>query len=173
MNAVLDCTCHYLKPEFAGQIDLDLMLWLHNGFRRMKSDPGQLVEQLSASELFEIMRPRITEVFKSHEDWHGEIPQVVVDTSDVPDWWIGPLNQGIDKGARFKQVKEELAGGLNKIIALVESHDRLLSQVLQLEEMERLELKPMDLNQKLSLPEGKAAAVVLDANWIAQKACPA
>jgi len=28
MNAVLDCTCHYLKPEFAGEVNLDLMLWL-------------------------------------------------------------------------------------------------------------------------------------------------
>jgi hypothetical protein len=168
MNAVLDCTCHYLKPEFAGEVDLDLMLWLHNGFRRMKCKPGESVEQLSASELFEIMRPHITKVFKSHEDWHGEIPQVIVDTSDVPDWWIGPLNQGTDRAARFRQVKEELAEGLNKIIAVVEAHDRLMAQVLQLEEMERLGLRPTDLKQQLLLPEGQAAAVVLDARWIAQ-----
>ena len=169
MNAVLDCTCHYLKPEFAGEIDLDLMLWLHNGFRRMKCKPGESVEQLSASELFEIMRPHITKVFKSHEDWHGEIPQVIVDTSDVPDWWIGPLNQGTDKAARFRQVKEELAEGLNKIVAVVEAHDRLMAQVLQLQEMERLGLKPTDLKQQLLLPEGQAAAVVLDARWITQE----
>jgi hypothetical protein len=169
MNAVLDCTCHYLKPEFAGEVDLDLMLWLHNGFRRMKSKPGESVEQLSASELFEIVRPHITKVFKSHEDWHGEIPQVIVDTSDVPDWWIGPLNQGTDKAARFRQVKEELAEGLNKIVAVVEVHDRLMAQVLQLKEMERLGLKPTDLMQQLLLPEGQAAAVVLDARWIAQE----
>ena len=167
MNTVLDCTCHYLKPEFAGEVDLDLMLWLHNGFRRMKCKPGELVEQLSASELFEIMRPHITNVFKSHEDWHGEIPQVIVDTSDVPDWWIGPLNQGTDKAARFRQVKEELAEGLNKIVAVVEVHDRLMAQVLQLKEMERLGLKPTDLKQQLLLPEGQAAAVVLDTRWIA------
>ena len=172
MNAVLDCTCHYLKPEFAGQVDLDLMLWLHNGFRRMKCDPGQAAEQLSASELFEIMRPHITKVFKSHEDWHGEIPQVVVDTSNVPDyWWIGTLNQGVDRAARFRQVKEKLAEGINKIVVLVEVHDRLLAQVLQLEEMERLGLKPRELNQKLLLSEGQAAAVVLDAHWIPQEAC--
>jgi len=168
MNAVLDCTCHYLKPEFAGEVDLDLMLWLHNGFRRMKCKPGETVEQLSASELFEIMRPHITNVFKSHEDWHGEIPQVIVDTSDVPDWWIGPLNQGTDKAARFRQVKEELAEGLNKIVAVVEVHDRLMAQVLQLKEMERLGLKPTDLMQQLLLPEGQAAAVVLDARWVNQ-----
>ena len=167
MNTVLDCTCHYLKPEFAGEVDLDLMLWLHNGFRRMKCKPGESVEQLSASELFEIMRPHITNVFKSHEDWHGEIPQVIVDTSDVPDWWIGPLNQGTDKAARFRQVKEELAEGLNKIVAVVEVHDRLMAQVLQLKEMERLGLKPTDLKQQLLLPEGQAAAVVLDTRWIA------
>ena len=166
MNAVLDCTCHYLKPEFAGQVDLDLMLWLHNGFRRMKVQPGESAEQLSASELFEIMRPHITKVFKSHEDWHGEIPQVIVDTSDVPDWWIGPLSQGTDKAARFRQVKEELAEGLNKIIALVEAHDRLLAQVLQLKEMQRRGLTPTNLRQQLLLPEGQAAAVVLDPRWI-------
>lgn len=168
MNAVLDCTCHYLKPEFAGEVNLDLMLWLHNGFRRMKCKPGESVEQLSASELFEIMRPHITNVFKSHEDWHGEIPQVIVDTSDVPDWWIGPLNQGTDKAARFRQVKEELAEGLNMIVAVVEVHDRLMAQVLQLREMERLGLKPTDLMQQLLLPEGQAAAVVLDARWVNQ-----
>jgi hypothetical protein len=169
INAVLDCTCHYLKPEFSGEVDLDLMLWLHIGFRRMKCKPGESVEQLSASELFEIMRPHITKVFKSHEDWHGEIPQVIVDTSDVPDWWIGPLNQGTDKAARFRQVNEELAEGLNKIVAVVEAHDRLMAQVLQLEEMERLGVKPADLKQQLMLPEGKAAAVVLDARWITQE----
>jgi hypothetical protein len=169
MNAVLDCTCHYLKPEFAGEVDLNLMLWLHNGLRRMNCKAGESAEQLSASELFEIMRPHLTKVFKSHEDWHGEIPQVIVDTSDVPDWWIGPLNQGIDRGARFRLVKERLPEGLNKIVALVEAHDRLIAQVLQLEEMERLGLKPTDLKQQLLLSEGQAAAVVLDARWVGQE----
>jgi hypothetical protein len=169
MNAVLDCTCHYLKPEFAGQVDLNLMLWLHNGFRRMKCKPGESAEQLIASDLFEIMRPHITKVFKSYEHWHGQIPQAIVDTSGVPDTWIGPINQGTDKGKRFKLVKKQLAAGLNRIVALVETHDRLLAQVLQLGEMKRLGLKPTELRQQLLLPEGQAAAVVLDARWIAQE----
>lgn len=169
MNAVLDCTCHYLKPEFSGKVDFGLLLWLHNGFRRMKCNAGEPAEQLSASELFEIIRPNITEVFKSHEDWHGEIPQVIVDTSDVPDWWLGPLNQGTDKSARLRQVMEELAEGLNKIVALVEAHDRLQAQVMQLEEMERMGLKPSELQTQLQLPEGHAAAVVLDSRWMPQK----
>jgi uncharacterized protein (UPF0264 family) len=169
MNAVLDCTCHYLKPEFTGEVDLGLMLWLHNGFRHMKCKPGESAEQLTASELFEIMRPHITKVFKSHEDWHSEIPQVIVDTSDVPDWWIGPLNQGTDKAARFRQVKEELGEGLNKIVAVVEAHDRLATQVMQLEEMQRIGLKPSDLQAQLLLPEGQAAAVALDLRWINQE----
>jgi hypothetical protein len=169
MNAVLDCSCHYLKPEFFGDVDLDLILWLHNGFRRMQRAPGEATTELSASELFDQLRSKLPEVFKSHESWHGEIPQVVVDTSSVPDWWIGPLNQGTDKGARFRLVKEELAKGLNKIVALVEAHDRLLAQVLQLEEMQRLSLKPSDLQAQLLLPEGEAAAVVVDARWISQE----
>jgi hypothetical protein len=169
MNAVLDCSCHYLKPEFFGEVDLDLVLWLHNGFRRMQRDPGDAVTPLTACGLFDQLRSKLPDVFKSHEDWHGEIPQVVVDTSGVPDWWIGPLNQGTDTGVRFQLVKKELAKGLNKIVALVEAHDRLMAQVLQLEEMERLGLKPTDLKQQLLLPEGQAAAVVLDARWISQE----
>jgi hypothetical protein len=49
----------------------------------------------------------------------------------------------------------------------VEAHDRLIAQVLQLEEMERLGLKPTDLRKRLLLSEGQAAAVVLDTRWIA------
>ena len=166
MNAVLDCSCHYLKPEFAREIDLDLVLWLHNGFRRMQRDPNEASTQITASELFDQLRDKITAVFKSHEDWHGEIPQVVVDTSSVPDWWIGPLNQGTDRAARFRLVKEELAKGLNKIVALVEAHDRLSGQLLQLGEMHRLGVKPSQLKDWLQLEEGQAAAVVLDPRWI-------
>ncbi len=169
MNAVLECSCHFMRPEFSGEVDLDLLLWLHNGFRRMQRAPGEPTMELTASELFDRLRKKIGKVFKSTEDWHGEIPQVVVDTSSVPDWWIGPVHQGIDKTKRGRLVKEQLAEGLNKIVALVEAHDRLMAQVLQLEEMERLGLKPTDLKQHLLLPEGQAAAVVLDARWIAQE----
>ena len=169
MNAVLECSCHFMRPEFCGEVDLDLLLWLHNGFRRMQRGPGDPTMELTASELFDRLRKKIGKVFKSTEDWHGEIPQVVVDTSGVPDWWIGPVHQGIDKTKRGRLVKEQLAEGLNKIVALVEAHDRLLAQVLQLEGMERLGLKPTDLKQQLLLREGQAAAVVLDTRWIAQE----
>ncbi len=169
MNAVLDCSCHYLRPEFFDDVDLDLVLWLHNGFRRMQRAPGDATGELSTSELFDHLRSNLPVVFKSQEDWHGEIPQVIVDTSDVPDWFIGPLNQGTDKRARFAQVREKLAEGLNKIVAMVEAHDRLLAQVLQLEEMEGMGLKPSSLQTQLQLPEGQAAAVVLDARWMPQE----
>jgi predicted transcriptional regulator len=166
MNAVLECSCHFMRPEFAGEVDLDLLLWLHNGFRRMQRDPGEPTMQLTASELFDRQRKKIGKVFQSTEDWHGEIPQVVVDTSNVPDWWLGPVNQGMDKTKRGRLVKEQLPEGLNKIVALVEVHDRVMAQVLQLEEMERLGLKPTVLKKQLLLPEGQAAAVVLDPRWI-------
>jgi hypothetical protein len=166
MAVVLGCSAHYLKPEFSGTIDLDLVLWLHNGLRRMESEPGDEIIPLSASELFDQLRSKLPDVFKSHEDWHGEIPQVVVDTTDVPDWWIGPLNQGIDKGARFRLVMDELANGLNRIVGLVESHDRLFAQVLQLEQMKNLGLKPSELQEQLMLPAGSAAAVIVDSDWI-------
>ena len=169
MNTVLEYSCHFMRPEFSGEVDLDLLLWLHNGFRRMQHAPGEPTMKLTASELFDRLRKKIGKVFKSTEDWHGEIPQVVVDTSNVPDWCIGPVHQGMDKTKRGRLVKEQLAEGLNKVVALVEAHDRLLAQVLQLEEMERLGLKPAELNQQLTLPEGQAAAVVLDTRWIAQE----
>lgn len=169
MKAVLDCSCHYLKPEFYGEIDLDLILWLQNGYRRMQRAPGEPILQLTANELFDRLRRKLPAVFKSHEDWHGEIPQVIVDTSGVPDSWIGPINQGTDKGARFRLVKDELAKGLNKIVALVEAHDRLLAQVLQLEELQQLGLSPSDLQSQLLLPEGQAGAVVLDTRWLSRR----
>ena len=58
------------------------MLWLNDGFSRMEGN---------------FMRLNINEAFKSRKDWYGEIPQVIVDTSDVPDWKIGPLNQELIK----------------------------------------------------------------------------
>ena len=169
MSKVLDCTCHYLKPEFLGEVDLDLMTWLWNGFRRIRRQPGEAAEEITPSELFNLLRRNITSVFKSHEDWHGQIPQVIVDTSAVPDWYIGPIGQGTDKGKRFKVVKKELASGLNKIVAMVEAYDRLSSQCIQLEEMQALGIKPSELKTQLQLPEGKAAAVVLDPRWIPQE----
>jgi hypothetical protein len=43
-----------------------------------------------------------------------------------------------------------------------------MAQVIQLEEVERLGLKPTALKKRLLLPEGQAAAVVLDARWVRQ-----
>jgi hypothetical protein len=170
MNKVLDCSCHYLKPEFSGQIDLDLMVWLWNGFRRIQRPPGEKTDEISASELFDLLRKKITEVFKSHDDWHGEIPQVIVNTSAVPDWYIGPISQGPDKGKRFEVVKKEIASGLNKIVGMVEAYDRLSAQYIQLVEMQALGIKPSELKMQLQLPQGTAAAVVLDPRWIGQMA---
>ena len=170
MNAVLDCTCQCLRPEFLGQINLDLLLWLHNGFRRMQREPGEPTMELTSSELFDRLRKKIGTVFKSKEHWHGEIPQALVNTSDVGDWWIGPVNQGMDKTKRGQLVKTKLPEGINKIAALVETHDRLLSQILQLEEMEVQGLKPSELQAQMQLPEGQGAAVVLDNKWLSKKA---
>jgi hypothetical protein len=42
--------------------------------------------------------------------------------------------------------------------------------VLQLEELYRLGIKPSVFQARLSLPEGQAAAVILDPHWISQEA---
>jgi hypothetical protein len=161
MEAVLQSMAVYLRPDFKGQVDLDFLLWLTNGFKRIQKAPGEQAKQLTANELFEVLRPRLGDVFKSYEDWHGDIPQTIVDTSNVDHWWIGPLDQGVDKGKRFKLVKKKLARGLAKIAALVEAHDRLSGQVLQLEELNRLGIKPSELEAIQALPEGQAAVVML------------
>ena len=170
MNAVLERRAVYLRPDFQGQVDLDFILWLTNGFKRIQRTPGERAEEISASQLFDLLRPQLGEVFKSYEDWHASLPQVVVDTSAVGDKWLGPIKQGQDTGQRFKLVKQELAKGLAKIAALVEGHDRLSGQVLQLEELHRLGIKPSEFQARLSLPEGQAAALVLDPRWISQEA---
>ena len=170
MNAVLERRAVYLRPDFQGQVDLDFILWLTNGFKRMQRNPGERAEEISASELFDVLRPQLGDVFKSYEGWHASVPQVVVDTSDVGDKWLGPIKQGQDTGQRFKLVKQYLAKGLAKIAALVEGHDRLCGQVLQLEELHRLGIKPSVFQARLSLPEGQAAAVILDPHWISQEA---
>ena len=170
MNAVLERRAVYLRPDFQGQVDLDFILWLTNGFKRMQRNPGERAEEISASELFDVLRPQLGDVFKSYEGWHASVPQVVVETSDVGDKWLGPIKQGQDTGQRFKLVKQDLAKGLAKIAALVESHDRLCGQVLQLEELHRLGIKPSVFQARLSLPEVQAAAVILDPHWISQEA---
>jgi len=170
MNAVLERRAVYLRPDFQGQVDLDFILWLTNGFKRMQRNPGERAEEISASELFDVLRPQLGDVFKSYEGWHASVPQVVVDTSAVGDKWLGPIKQGQDTGQRFKLVKQDLAKGLAKIATLVEGHDRLCGQVLQLEELHRLGIKPSVFQARLSLPEGQAAAVILDPHWISQEA---
>jgi hypothetical protein len=170
MNAVLERRAVYLRPDFQGQVDLDFILWLTNGFKRMQRNPGERAEEISASELFDVLRPQLGDVFKSYEGWHASVPQVVVDTSAVGDKWLGPIKQGQDTGQRFKLVQQDLAKGLAKIAALVESHDRLCGQVLQLEELHRLGIKPSELEVMGALAEGQAAVVIIDPHWISQEA---
>jgi len=167
MNAVLERRADYLRPDFQGQVDLDFILWLSNGFKRMQRTAGERAEEISANALFDQLRPQLGDAFKSYEDWHGAIPQVVVDTSGVAEKWLGPINQGQDTGQRYKLVKQELAKGLAKIAALVEGHDRLCGQVLQLEELHHRGIKPSEFEAIRALPEGQAAAVVFDSRWIA------
>lgn len=167
MNAVLERRADYLRPDFQGQVDLEFILWLSNGFKRMQRTAGERAEEISANALFDQLRPQLGDAFKSYEDWHGAIPQVVVDTSAVAEKWLGPINQGQDTGQRYKLVKQELAKGLAKIAALVEGHDRLCGQVLQLEELHQRGIKPSEFEAMRALPEGQAAAVVFDPRWIA------
>jgi hypothetical protein len=167
MNAVLERRAVYLRPDFQGQVDLEFILWLSNGFKRMQRTAGEHAEEISANALFDQLRPQLGDAFKGYEDWHGAIPQVVVDTSGVAEKWLGPINQGQDTGQRYKLVKQELAKGLAKIAALVEGHDRLCGQVLQLEELHQRGIKPSEFEAMRALPEGQAAAVVFDSRWIA------
>lgn len=171
MQSVLNSTCHYLRPEFKEKVSLEMMAWLWSGFRRMQQPPEGVPKMMTTNELFDLVRGNIGGVFSSYEDWHGEIPQAVVDTRDVPDWYLGPINQGMDKSKRYGRVKARLENGLNKISILVETYDRICSECLQLEQMEKMSLTPSELKAMLELPQGKAAAVLLvDVEAAKQKA---
>lgn len=170
LKHVLSFRAAYLRPDFLHSIDLDFITWLHNGYYRMQVAPGEQAVSTTPSEVFNRLRKALVKAMDSDESWHGMIPQAVVDTSGVEDSYLGPINTGVDKGKRYECVKKGVPKGLARVAAIVECHDRLCGQVLQLEQLNRFEIKPSELKQKLQLPEGQAAAaVVLDARWIAQE----
>lgn len=165
LGKVLAYRAAYLRPEFQESIDLDFITWLHNGFYRIQASPGEPAKKVSASDVFNMVRSAWKSVLESGDKWHGSIPQVIVDTRTVDDFYVGPIKAGTDKGKRYEKVKAELPHGLAKIAALVEGHDRLLGQLLQLEELHALGIKPSEFRGLTSLPEGKASVVILDPRW--------
>lgn len=169
MKQVLSYRAAYLRPDFLHSIDLDFITWMHNGFYRMQVEPGEKAVTATPNEVFNWFRKALVKAMDSDESWHGVIPQAIVDTSGVEDSYLGPINTGVDKGKRYECVKKGVPRGLARFAAIVECHDRLCGQVLQLEELDRSGIKPSELKQKLQLPEGQAAAVVLDPRWIAQE----
>jgi hypothetical protein len=169
LKTVLSYRAAYLRPDFLLSIDLDFITWLHNGYYRMQVDPGEEALSVTPSEVYDRFRKALVKAMDSNKDWHRVIPQVVVDTSGLSDVYIGPINTGVDKGKRYECVKRGVPMGLARFAAIVECHDRLCGQVLQLEELNRSGIKPNELNQKFQLPEGQAGAIVFDARWIAQE----
>ena len=169
LKTVLSYRAAYLRPDFLLSIDLDFITWLHNGYYRMQVEPGEEALSVTPSEVYDRFRKALVKAMDSNKDWHRVIPQAVVDTSGLSDVYLGPINTGVDKGKRYECVKRGVPMGLARFAAIVECHDRLCGQVLQLEELNRSGIKPSELKQKLQLPEERAAAIVFDARWISQE----
>ena len=58
-------------------------------------------------------------------------------------------------------MKENLAPGLTRIAGLIEAHDRIYGQVLQLDTRVKQGVDPSRLTKSLALPDGKTAEAIL------------
>jgi len=161
MNTIIGRSAELLRPEFSGSISLEFITFLHNGLKRMEKKPGEHIDRIKPSEVFEKFRCMLPETYRSTHGWHKDLPKVLVDTSDVPDWYIGPINQGVDEKKRLKKVKTELPLGLSKIAALVEVYDRLCAQFIQLEQIHEAGGSSAQIAQQLQLNPGTNKQIML------------
>lgn len=162
LSKAVELSPYLLRHEFAGCIDLNLVLWLHKSLSRIDHPRGETPVDISPNDLFETLRPSLGEAFKDNEEWHGEISQSLVDTSQVPDWYLGPLNQGVDKTKRSELIAKDLPTGIAKVIALIESFEGLSSRCIQLEDMHWKCVSPSEMNGILQLAEGKGEAICIE-----------
>lgn len=169
LKNVLSYRAAYLRPDFLDSIDLDFITWLHNGYYRMQVGPGEQAVSLTPNEMFNQFRKALDRAMASGDRWHGLIPQAVVDTSGLENRYLGPINTGVNKNKLNERIANGVPRGLASFAAIVEGHDRLCGQVLQLEHLHRAGMKPSDLKQTLQCSEDQAFAIVLDPRWIRQE----
>ena len=162
LETILTQQAVYLRADFLGQINLEFITWLQNALRRIKSSPGEKVERVALSDVFdEMRRGQLLEAMLG--DWYKKIPSVVIpaDSTNENRWGFLPFAPGGTGGPSEAKVKENLAPGLTRIAGLVEAHDRIYGQVLQLETLVKQGVDPSKLTKSLTLPDGKTAEAIL------------
>lgn len=155
----------YLRSEFSGQISLEFITWLQNALRRVKSKPGETVKRVTSSDVFEEMR-RGQFLEAMGPGWHKKIHPVIIsaDPANENRQEFLPFAPWNDSKPNEAEVKKSLASGLTRIAGLVEAHDRIYGQVLQLETLVKEGVDPSRFTKSLksvTLPEGKMAEAVL------------
>ncbi|WP_338442638.1 hypothetical protein VZG28_06735 [Synechococcus elongatus IITB4] len=163
LSITLQQRAFYLRPEFKDKIGLDLVAWLQSAHDRLSQPFGTMdVKSVTAVELFELMRDELANAFGSSHDWCQKVPPALVDIRQVEDWHFMFINTGTNRQKLQELTYQELPSGLLRLTALVEAHDRLCGQWLQLTAMQELRLPPSALEQLSLTPDGPAAAIVLD-----------
>lgn len=159
LETILAQQAVYLRPEFLGQVNLEFITWLQNALRRIQSSPGDKVKRVTSNDVFDEMRSgQLSEAML--EGWYKKIPPA-----------LNPADPETKKPRRFlpfppsepdkARVKENLAPGLTRIAGVVEAHDRIYGQVLQLETLDKEGVDPSKFTNSLTLPNGKIAEAVL------------
>lgn len=157
LETILAQQAVYLRSEFLGQVNLEFITWLQNALRRIQSSPGDKVKRVTSNDVFDEMRSgQLSEAML--EGWYKKIPPALNPADPVTPrpWW--PFFPSPSGKAR---VKENLAPGLTRIAGVVEAHDRIYGQVLQLETLDKEGVDPSKFTNSLTLPNGKIAEAVL------------
>ncbi|WP_143325152.1 hypothetical protein [Candidatus Synechococcus spongiarum] len=166
LETILAQQAVYLRSDFLGQINLEFITWLQNALHRVKSSPGGRVWRVTSSDVFEEMRRSVQFLEAMFKDWYKKIPPVVIPADPGSENWLGflPFAPGGDSRPSKATVKENLAPGLTRIAGLVEAHDRIYGQVLQLETLVREKVDPSKFTKSLTLSDGKTAEAILFVN---------
>lgn len=162
LETILAQQAVYLRADFLGQINLEFITWLQNALRRIKSSPGEKVKRVTSSDVFdEMRRDQLLEAMLG--DWYKKIPSVVIPAEPANENWWGflPFAPGGTVGLSEAKVKENLAPGLTRIAGLMEAHDRIYGQVLQLDTLVKQGVDPSKLTKSLTLPDGQTAEAIL------------
>ena len=162
LETILAQQAAYLRADFLGQISLEFITWLQNALRRIKSSPGGKVEHVTLSDVFNEVRVGFAKAMLA--DWWKKIPPVAIPTAPTNKSLLGflPFAPGGDRKLSEAKVKENLAPGLTRIAGLVEVHDRIYGQVLQLETLDKEGVAPSRFtNSLMTLPNSKTAQAIL------------
>ncbi|KKZ14125.1 MAG: hypothetical protein TH68_05650 [Candidatus Synechococcus spongiarum 142] len=166
LEAILTQQAAYLRSDFLGQINLEFITWLQNALRRVKSSPGEKVRHGTSSDVFDEIRRSGQFSEAMLPSWYKKISSFIISAyPENENWWrLLPFAPKADYKPSEAKVKENLALGLTRIAGLVEAHDRIYGQVLQLEILVEQGVNLSTFTKSLNRPDGKMAKAILFGN---------